>query len=191
MNFPQLRMESTFGRIGLTIQNAYQTIEQPKAELSIRQPKAELDIETTDGKLTIDQTQAWEDMDLKHIFRRIEEYAQNGYKDWLSGMARVSQEGDELLKIENGGNPIPEQAKMNSESPMYDFNIGFIPSHFSVKTNYQPGKLKIDWYTNKPQIDVKVNNPLIEYTPGKVHGEMKQWSSLTIDFIGLEVDEKK
>jgi Family of unknown function (DUF6470) len=191
MNFPQLRMESTFGRIGLTIQNAYQTIEQPKAELSIRQPIAELNMETTDGKLTIDQTQAWEDMDLKHIFRRIEEYAQNGYQDWLSGMARVSQEGDDLMKIEAGGNPIPKHAKINSESQMYDFNIGFVPSHFSVKTNYQPGDLNIDWRTNKPEIDVKVKNPLIEYTPGKIHGEMKQWPSLTIDFIGLEVDEKK
>jgi Family of unknown function (DUF6470) len=191
MNFPQLRMESTFGRIGLTTRNAYQTIEQPKAELSIRQPKAELNIETTDGKLTIDQTQAWEDMDLKHIFRRIEEYAQNGYQEWLTGLARISQEGDDLMKIESGGNPIPEHARMNSESPMYDFNIGFLPSHFSVKTNYQRGDLRIGWRTNKPEIEVKVNNPLIEYKPGKVHGEMKQWPSLTIDFIGLEVDEKK
>jgi Family of unknown function (DUF6470) len=184
MNFPQIRMESTFGRIGLTTQNAYQTIEQPKAEMSIRQPKADLTIETTDEKLTIDQTKAWEDMDLKHIFRRIEEYAQNGYQDWLTGLARMSQEGDDLMKIESGGNPIPEHAKINSENPMYDFNIGFVPSHFSVKTNYQPGNLKIDWRTNKPEIDVKVNKPQIEYTPGKVQGEMNQWPSLNIDFIG-------
>jgi Family of unknown function (DUF6470) len=191
MNFPQIRMESTFGRIGLTTQNAYQTIEQPKAEMSIRQPKAEVNIETTDGKLTIDQTQAWEDMDLKHIFRRIEEYAQNGYQDWLSGMARVSQEGDVLMRIENAGNPIPEHSKINSESPLYDFNIGFVPSHFSVKTNYHPGNLKIDWHTNQPEIEVKVKKPQIEYTPGKVHGKMKQWPTLTIDFIGMELDEKK
>jgi hypothetical protein len=191
MDFPQIRMESNFGRIGLTTQNAYQTIAQPKAEMSIRQPKADLNIETTEGKLTIDQTKAWEDMDLKHIFRRIEEYAQNGYQDWLSGLARMSQEGDDLMKIEAGGNPIPEHAKINSESPMYDFNIGFVPSHFSVKTNYQPGNLKIDWRTNNPEIDVKVNKPQIEYTPGKVQGEINQWPSLNIDFIGLEVDEKK
>jgi hypothetical protein len=191
MDLPQIRMESDFGKIGLTTQNGYQTIEQPKAEISIRQSKAELNIETTDGKLTINQTKAWEDMDLKHIFRRIEEYAQNGYQDWLSGLARMSQEGDDLMKIESGGNPIAEHAKINSESPMYDFNIAFIPEHFSVKTNYQPGNLKIDWRTNSPEIEVKVNKPHIEYIPGKVNGEMKQWPSLYIDFIGLEVDEKK
>jgi Family of unknown function (DUF6470) len=191
MKLPQIRMESTFGKIGLTTKNGYQTIEQPKAEISIRQSKADLNIETIDGKLTIDQTKAWEDMDLKHIFRRIEEYAQNGYQDWLSGLGRMSQEGEELMEIESGGNPIAEHAKMNSESPMYDFNIGFVPSHFSVKTNYRPGNLKIDWHTNSLEIEVKVNKPQIEYTPGKVNGEMKQWPSLNIDFIGLEVDEKK
>jgi hypothetical protein len=191
MNFPQLRMESTFGQIGLTSQKPIQEIEQLPAEMTIKQPKAELTIQRTSGKLTIDQTQAWEDMDLKHIFKRIEEFAQNGYQDWLSGMARRAQEGDDLTIIENGGNPIADHAKINSESPIYEFNIGFIPSHFSVKTNYQPVNLKIDWKTNKPEIDVKVNMPRHDYTPGVIQGEMKQWPSLKVEVIGLEIDEKK
>jgi Family of unknown function (DUF6470) len=191
MNFPQLRMESTFGQLGLISQKPVQEIEQPPAEISIMQPKAELTIDRTPGKLTIDQTQAWEDMDLKHIFKRIEEFAQNGYQDWLAGMARRAQEGDDLMKIENGGNPIPEHAKINSESPQYEFNIGFVPSHFSVKTNYQPSDLNINWKTNKPEIHVKVNKPRHDYTPGDIHGEMKQWPSLQIEVVGLELDEKK
>jgi Family of unknown function (DUF6470) len=191
MNFPQLRMESTFGQLGLTSHNPIQEIEQLPAEMTIRQPKAELTIHRTPGKLTIDQTQAWEDMDLKHISKRIEESARDGYQDWLAGMARRAQEGDDLMRIENGGNPIAEHAKINSESPIYEFNIGFIPSHFSVKTNYQPVDLKIDWKTNKPVIDVKVNKPRHDYTPGVIQFEIIQWPSLTIEVINLEVDEKK
>jgi hypothetical protein len=181
MNFPQIRMESVFGKLRMATTNAMVMIEQPPADLKISQPRAELDIELTSGKLTIDQTKAWEDMDLKHIFRRIEEQAQNGYQDWLAGIARVSQDGDELMTIENDGNPIPNQAKINSESPMYDFNVGFVPSHFSVKVNYQPSDLRIKWKTNKPEIDVKLNKPHIEYTPGAVRGEMEQWPSLKIE----------
>jgi hypothetical protein len=191
MNFPQLRMESTPAKLSLTTERAAQSIEQPKADVSIQQPKAELQIETTPGKLTIDQTKAWEDMDLKNIFRRIEEYEQNGYQDWLTGLARMSQDGDELMMIENGGGAIPEQAKRNSRIPMYDFNVGFIPSHFSVKTNYQPGELKIDWQQHKPEIEVQVNKPQTSYIPGVIRGEMKQWPSLKIEVIGLEIDEKK
>ncbi|WNB92717.1 DUF6470 family protein [Bacillus sp. NEB1478] len=191
MNFPQLRMESTFGQIDINIQKSVQEIEQTPAELSIQQPRAELDIERTSGQLTIDQTQARADMDLKSISQRIEEFAQQGYEDWLSGLARMSQDGDELMMIENGGNPIAQQAKRNSESPIYDFNIGFIPSPFSVKINYQPGEVKLNWQTHKPEIDVKVNIPQHLYTPGSVQIEMKQWSSLYIDVVGLNMDEKK
>jgi hypothetical protein len=191
MNFPQLRMETTFGQLGLNIQKPVQEIEQPQAEVSIVQPKAELTIERTPGKLTIDQTQAWEDMDLKHIFRRIEEYAQNGYQDWLKGLGRRAQQGNDLMRIENGGNPIKSQANVNSERPAYHFNVGFVPSHFSVKTNYQPGSLNVDWKTNKPEVEVKINKPRHDYTPGVIRGEMKQWPSLKIEVIGLELDEKK
>jgi hypothetical protein len=190
MNFPQLRMESTYGQLGLTSEKPVQEIEQRPAEMTIIQPKAQMTINRTPGKLTIDQTQAWEDMDLKHIFKRIEEAAQNGYQDWLAGMARRSQEGDDLMKIENGGNPIAEHAKINSESPIYEFNIGFVPSHFSVKINYQPVDLKINWKTYKPEIDVKINKPRHDYTPGIILGEMKQWPSLKTEVIGLELDEK-
>jgi hypothetical protein len=190
MNFPQLRMESTFGQISLTSQKPIQEIEQPPAELLIKQLKAELNIEQTPGQLTIDQTQAREDMDLKKISRRIEEFAKKGYDDWLSGLARMAQEGDDLMRIENVGNPIAEHAKINSESPIYEFNIGFIPSPFSVKINYQPSKVNLNWKTHEPEIDVKINKPLHVYKPGTVHTEMNQWPSLFIEVVGLNIDEK-
>jgi hypothetical protein len=190
MNVPQLRLESTFAKIGLTIHNPVQEIQQQPAELIIKQPNAELQIDRTPSQLTIDQTEAWADMDLKHVSRRIEEFAQKGYEDWLTGLARVSQEGDDLMRIENGGNPIPEHAKIKSESPIYEFNIGFIPSANSVKINYQPSVLKLDWQTHKPEINVKVNKSVHQYTPGTVNVNLTQKPSLSIDFVGLHVDEK-
>jgi hypothetical protein len=191
MNFPQIKMESTPAFLGLNIQRPIQKIEQRPADLSIEQPKAELSIETTKGKLSIDQSGAREDMDLKSISRRIEDFADNGYQDWLTGLARVAQQGDDLMMIEHGGNPIANQAKVNSESPIYDFNIGFIPSHFSVKINYEPSHIKVHWNTHKPEINVRVNKPIHEYIPGKVLGEMKQWPSLKIEVLGLHLDQKK
>ncbi len=191
MNFPQLTMESTQGQLSISITQPIQELEQPPAELSIEQPAVELEIERTPGKLTIDQSQARADMDLKSIAKRIEESAQLGYSDWLNGLARTSQQGDELMMIEKGGTPIPEQAKENSENPMLDFNIGFIPSANSVKTNYDPGKVDLNWKVNYPIIEVKLNKPKHSYTPGSVHSEMKQWPSLTINVVGLELDEKK
>ncbi|MGD6990967.1 DUF6470 family protein [Sutcliffiella horikoshii] len=185
MLFPQIRLQSTFAQTELQIQKPMQKIEQPKSELSIEQPKAELTMRRTPGRLTIDQTQAREDMDLKSVGRRIEEAAQLGRQDWLAGLARVAQDGNEMMKIENGGGAIARQAKRNSEGPPKEFNIGWIPSHFSVKIDYKPGKVDIDVQKRKPVIDAKLNKQVHEYTPGSAQVSLANHSSLEIDFENL------
>lgn len=185
MQLPQIRLQSTFAKIAIKTTPPVQEIKQPPAELDLQQPPAEMKIETTPAKLTIDQTKAWEDMNLKSIFRLIEEFAQQGYQDWLEGIARVSRQGDELMRIESGGNPIAEQAKENSEDPIYDFNVGWIPSPFSVKINFEPAKVHIDVKVNKPINRTKINKPIINYTPGKVTIDLAQRNSLKIDFVNL------
>lgn len=186
MELPQIRLESQYAKIGLRTTQPIQEIQQPKANLSIEQPKAELSIETRPGKLTIDQTEAWADMDLKHISRRIAEAADQGYQDSLEGIARRAQEGMELMKIENGGTPIAQIAKRNSEGPELQFNVGWIPSHFSVKTNYVPAEVDIQVKVNKPVIESTINKPIHEYTPGKVDITLEQRQSLNIDFANLK-----
>ncbi|MBM7704466.1 DUF6470 family protein [Metabacillus iocasae] len=185
MRVPQIRLESTSARISMNSTPATMEISQPKADLSIEQPKAEMNIERTPSQLTIDQTKAWEDMDLKHISKRIEEAADQGHQDWLAGLARRSQEGEDLMRIEDGGNPIPQHAQQNSEPPIYDFNIGWIPSHDSVKINYTPGKVDIQWKRNDPIIQAKTNKPTLNVERGKVDIEMEQRASLKIDFDNL------
>ncbi|MED4988803.1 DUF6470 family protein [Parageobacillus toebii] len=186
MQLPQIRLQSTFAKIAIKTTPPVLEIKQPLAELDLQQPPAEMKIETTPAKLTIDQTKAWEDMNLKSIFRLIEEFAQKGYEDWLEGLAQVSRQGDELMRIEDGGNPIAEQAKENSEDPIYDFNIGWIPSLFSVKTNFEPAKVHIDVKVHQPIIRAKINKPMIHYTPGKVTIDLAQHNSLKIDFVNLK-----
>jgi hypothetical protein len=185
MQLPQIRLQSTFAQTEINTYKSVLEIEQPKAELSIQQPQAELNINRTPSKLTIDQTKAREDVDLKHISRRIEEAARKGYQDWLSGLARVSQDGDELMMIENGGHPIADLAKRNSESPIIELNIGWIPSAGGVKIGYDPGKVGINWKVKKPMIESTINKPLLNYTPGKAEVSLKQYPTLKIDFENL------
>jgi hypothetical protein len=190
MDLPQLRIDSVRGQLGLNITKPEQRIEQQPATVRIEQPKAEMQINRTPGKITIDQTQAWEDMDLKSVAKRIKEFAENGYQDLLSGIARVSQQGDELMMIENRGNTTVNQAIVNSMPTQHEFNIGWVPSPFSVKINYQPVKLDINWQTHRPNIEVETHKPTHEYTPGKVSGFMNKWPSLEIDFVGGSINQK-
>jgi hypothetical protein len=187
MNVPQIRLESNFIRLGLNIERPMQELSQPPAVLSIQQPKAILEIDTVPGKLTIDQTKAREDVDLESARRRLEETVQNGYQDWLKGLDRRAREGAELMRIENGGNPIASQAKANSEGPPKQFNIGWVPSHNSVKIAYEPAKVNIHAQPQKPKIEVEIRKPVHHYTPGKVSTEILEKNSLSIDFINLTI----
>jgi len=185
MLFPQIRLESSFAKTKLNIKRPTQEIHQPKADMDIQQPKAELTIERTPSRLSIDQTKAREDMDLKHISKRIEEAAQQGYQDWLEGLARVAQDGNEMMRIENGGGAIARIAKRNSEGTPDQFNIGWIPSQGSVKIDYAPGRVDIRVKENKPKISVQVNKPVHEYNPGSTEVNLAKYQSLEIDFENL------
>jgi hypothetical protein len=186
MNLPQIRLESTSAVIQITPTPGIQSIEQPGPELDIQQPQAELHIDRSPAILTIDQSQARADVDLKSIFVRTREIAQTSHQIWLDGLARTAEEGKELMKIENHGNPIASIAKRNSEPPIYDVNIGFIPSAGSVKINYVPAKLDIQWDIKKPINNTRVRKPIINYTPGNVEIQLKQYQDLKIDFANLK-----
>lgn len=183
---PQIQIESVKGQIGMRTVPARHSIEQPKAILDIQQPPAEMHIERTPSKLTIDQTKAWEDMNLKSLPKVMEEFAQEGRQQGMEGTARRAEEGDELMRIENGGNPIQRIAKRNSEKPQASLNIKFIPSPFSVKLHYEPSVLDVQWTSHEPLIHVEPQKPVIGYEPGKVDIYMEREPSLKIDFINLE-----
>ncbi|APH03577.1 DUF6470 family protein [Bacillus weihaiensis] len=183
MNVPQIRMQSISAQISIHTNKAEQSIQQPKAELSIEQPKATLHIETTPSRLTIDQTEAWADMDLKHVSRRIQEAVEKGKQDILEGISRRVQEGEQLKRIENGGNPISEISRSRSGKPPQPINIRFIPSTGSVKIQYEPAKVNIEVQENKPKIEVDINKPIIDFTPGTVEVELERYNDLQIDFV--------
>jgi hypothetical protein len=186
MELPQIRLQSTNAQINIQTQRGQLEIQQPPAELSIQQPKAEMQIERTPSRLTIDQTKAREDVDLKSVFKRTTEAAQWGRQAILEGTARRIKEGEQLMRIENGGNSISEIAKRKRFLPEHEFGLGWIPSEGSVKVDYDPAKVNINWKGNRPIIESQINKPIINYTPGKVDINMKQYQSLKVDFDNLK-----
>ncbi|MED1740750.1 DUF6470 family protein [Bacillus swezeyi] len=181
MQMPRLIMQNIPGRISLTTTPPDLKMEQPHADLNIEQPPAELEITTAPSKLTIDQTKAWEDLDRKHVFKRIEEAAQQGYQDWLDGVARTAEEGDEMMRIEIQGDPIADQARRNSEPEPIQIGVHFTPSFDRVKITYEPAKVNIEATPHKPVINIKPNKPIVEYTPGSVKVDMLQYPEVKID----------
>lgn len=180
---PQIQMHSHMAQIRIEQTSGKQEIHQPQAEISIQQPRAELSNHTTPSKLTIDQTLAWEDMNLKSIMRLVEQFAEEGEKHAESGIARRAQQGDELMEIENDGNPVVQQAKQNSEAEQKQLGIIFIPSRFSIHTDYEPADVQVDVTTHRPEVDNKAMKPVHYYQPGTVHTSLEQYQDLRIDVV--------
>src|SRR5690625_5388753 len=78
MPLPQIRLQTQSAQIEMQQQLGKHYIRQQHADISIEQPKAQLSMQTRPAKLTIDQTQAWADMNLVPIKRRIAQAAQKG-----------------------------------------------------------------------------------------------------------------
>lgn len=186
MKFPQIQIRAYDIIMDWKVQDPVQTIRQPKAEQHIEQPAAILEIHSTPAKLLIDTTQARRDIGLIGPLESTMNYAQEGKKAALEGMARRASEGRQMM--ENAGKGLGRQtirniAKQNHGPKLPKYNIKFVPSIGSVKIDYVPGDLKINAIPQKPKIDVQVNKPIHEYTPGKITGEVLQYPRVEIDVI--------
>ena len=185
LKVPQIRMESQFARIGMNQTMSVLHIEQKQADISIEQPPATLKMETKPGKLAIDQTLAWEQTHLKSTIKHIEDFANEGLRAVAEGIARRAAQGDELMQIEKGGNPIASQAIQNGFRQQKQLGITFMPQPFSVKLHYDPAEVQIDVEPNKPIIDVIPNRPEITFERGNVEIYMEQYEELHIDYVNL------
>lgn len=182
MNIPKSHIQSTDAKIRLNIRQPVQRIEQPNAKLDLQQPMAKLSIKTTKSKLSIDAFKARESIGYKNTRSRTAEIAQQSIQDGLEGIARRAQEGNDLMRIENGGNPIVQHAKSRGRQPYSSLNIKFIPQAGSVKVNYQPSKVDISIEPQKVINNTKINKPIHQYTPGSVEVEILQYPSVKIDW---------
>lgn len=184
--FPQIRLQSSPARIDIQVQRGSLEIEPQHIEMEIEQPKAELTINRRPSQLTIDQTKAREDVGYKSVPRIVEDAAAEGKQAVLEGIARRGRERNELLQIQNDGNPIAAQAKRNSQGEPKQFGLGWIPSPNSVQIDYDPGDVTISAETKKAIISSATNNPQNTFTPSKVNVQLAQYPSLEIDFENLK-----
>jgi hypothetical protein len=182
MNIPQLQIQTTRGILGLQIDKPIQEIEQPKATLTQEQPAAIWEMSSTRPQLSLDTTEVRADIDLKSPLRRSAENAQYGMQQLMEGIARRAQEGQQLVRIEDGGNAIINIAKQNGTPPPKQMAFKFVGDRTKIQMFFQPGSLNINATPQKPVLDVQINKPLHNYTQGKVTGVMEQYPSIQIDW---------
>lgn len=169
------------GRIAMQSTNSRQELSQPKADMSMEQPSAQLRIQTTKPTLLIDQTDAFADAGLKSVKRVIAEQAQRGYQAFLQGVGRRAAQGSELMKIENGGQAIIQQAKANAYEGIKNIGVSYIPTPLSVQIAYDPGDVDIQVTPQKPRIHAVARPVEASHVRGDLSVYMAQSPSLHIE----------
>lgn len=188
MRLPQIQITTTDIKMDYHISKPVQRIEQPKATQTIEQPAAILEINTTRGQLKIDSSQARRDLGLIGPLESTEKFAAEGRQKVLEGIARRMSEGAQMKNNAGKGHgraTIQNIAKQNyGPQRPGPYNIKFVPSIGSVKIDYTPGTIDVNFTRQDPIIDVQVNKPIHDYTPGDVSGTMVKRPSVWNDVIG-------
>lgn len=190
MQLPQIRLQQTYAQIGLRITQPVQEIHQAPANLSIKQIPAELSIEKKAARLEIDQIEAWNQLGFKNLNVLADEWADAGKQACLEAIGQIAEEGDQMAAIQNKSDAFAAIALQRSTPPPTNFNITFIPSYGSVKIQFTPTEVHVNWKQGGAQIEVAPTKPIHQYTPGKTEVYRRQIQELQIDFVGTQIDNR-
>ncbi|WP_077214811.1 DUF6470 family protein [Bacillus dakarensis] len=193
MQLPSIQISTTTAQLAVKSELPTIKMRQPMADMTIKQPQADIQYIQKDAKLHIDQSEAFAEAGLKPVSRVIQEWAEKGKQKALQATARMARQGDMMMDLAKGGkNMIPQIAKQNSQDPVRDFNIGFVPSSASsVKINYIPGEFHVKVNQNSPEINIIPNQPQINIHLGSTEIYLKQKSSISFSIVGANIDYKK
>lgn len=190
MQLPYLEHSSTRAYIGLNANRPHLRIRQQQADLQIKQEHmANVKLEITHGELQIDQSAAFADADLKGILQRNREFIQKSKQIALENLAKASQEGDKLMRIEHGYQKIQKVSADKSELKHYETNIALVPKPFQVKIDYQPGTVKVRAGEAPLQINATPHKPDIQFQKWQTDTYIRQKNSLNFRVVGLNVNK--
>ena len=186
MRIPQIQITTTDIQMKYQTRDAVQRIKQPQADLRIEQPAAIIEINTTNLQMDVDMTQFWRDVGKQSTGETIREHAQKGQQEMLQGISRRVGEGRQLMLGAGKGQDTIKTIAIQNHGPKRPGPIGldFIPSYQAIKVNIQPGTTDVNITKQDPKIDVQVNKPIHDYTPGDVTGTMIVRPDVEIDVIG-------
>ncbi|MGM0370367.1 MAG: DUF6470 family protein [Bacillota bacterium] len=179
-----VRINQVPGQLNLNITPPKLNLQtKPKANFEMSKKPGRLEIKTRDAKVEISTRQAR--AALNHKFHKIysKDIAQQGYQEVMQGIAKYAQQGDQLSRIENKGQPLISQAKSNSEDPKREIGLKRKPG---AEVKITPGDVQMNY--NEGQLNVKFDSfwPQGELDWGKIESYLEPKPQLEIETIDVK-----
>jgi len=165
-----------------------QSIEQPKAQVEGSISFAKVKIAGTLPKVTIDQEQAFNESGLKNVKAFSADYVAYAKQKMQESIGRIASQGTEMTNVHLGGNAIADQASYNAFD-QFDHEFGMVTMPKSgAQTNVIEGQLNISVQDGEITGSIRAQKPVVDNTPGRVEKYMKQYNSITIKYLGENVN---
>ncbi|WP_416147310.1 DUF6470 family protein [Salipaludibacillus sp. HK11] len=193
MDLARINISSTQAQTGLQSHRPQMSIRQPNADLYIDQDLVgSFRISTTASELFIDQSEAFADADLKGPMRRVDEFAARAQQNVMQYIAKTAQQGEQLKKIENEGNPIASIARQNGEIfSEKQYNLAMVPEHMGkVKFDYRPSEVNFQVDRSEPTIRVQRNEPQISIPRWETNAYVQQKNSINFSVSGGAINRQ-
>lgn len=193
MQLPSIQIRSTNAQIGVQSQRPHLQISQGAADFSIKQDHAAIQIQTQPARLNINQREAFASANLKDVFRLNRDFVADAIRNASEVTAKYAREGDQMMKIENGGGGgiFAHFAKNDSILfPERQVTIAQMPKPFSVKMNYQPAKLNISASGGTVRTNVNPTETQIHHRKWQTDVYLKQKQSISFHAVGAQVNQQ-
>ena len=190
MELPRIQIQTTRAETGLQSQRPPMSIQQPNADIQIDNSLSGRFRMTQDyAEIAIDQTEAFADADVKSILRRNDEWSARAMQQAMTYTAKVARQGEQLKKIENPGEVIPQLARQDGERVPKDYNYAQVPSSTDkVRFSYTPGDMRIDLDWPDANIRVQRNEPIINIPRWETNVYLEQRNSIQFQAVGGHVN---
>ena len=182
-----IQIESVKAQIYVKTTNAKITIESPPAYYEMNTKQAKILIQKEPLQIRIDQSQCFNESGLMNNEAQREDNKNRGDQAVLEGIARMVSEGNQMAMIENGVNMISEIA-YNGTFDIREYDLGTMPKS-KPQIDFTGGELDIKVDDGYVQINTKPNMPRIDYEAGSVETAMSQQPSISIRYVGENIDK--
>lgn len=186
----RLVIESQPYKIGIQTRNAKLDMKTTKPVLELKTEQAKVQIETTKPQIQIDQKQCFSESGLKGIFELNAENAASSVSEMYASVGRIAEQGNEMTRIESGGNAIADQAYYNAyEQFNKDFNMGTMPKS-RPKISLIRGTVSLSVKGGTVSGNFKKGEVESNYSAGKVEIYALQQKEFKMRFEPTKIDQK-
>lgn len=182
-----IQIETVKGQIAIRTTPGRQTIEQPKADFSIDTKASKVLMEREPLQIRIDQSPCFNESGLMNNKAFSDDSTGQAIQAHLEGIARVVSEGNQMAQIENRANMISEIALSNSFD-IREYDLGTMPRS-KPDIQFIGGTMDIKIDEGYVQVNSKPNAPRIEYEVGSVETTLSRQPSISIRYIGENIDK--